>query len=199
MTPTSSGAADPRVERSQRVVREAALAELAEAGYGGFTIESVSARCGVARSTIYRHWPDRLALIADALETLNPQPASAIGPDDESPRQRVHRLLHHLAEVFEDSLLSACLPALIEGSERHREVREFHHQFNARRRRALVDAIAQGVEAGDIADHVTPEATAIALAGAITYRRVMTDVPFDPARVGELIRSVLGDPPVERP
>jgi hypothetical protein len=84
-------------------------------------------------------------------------------------------------------------------AERHREVREFHHQFNARRRRALVDAIAQGVEAGEIADHATPEAAAIALAGAITYQRLMTDVPFDPARVDELIRSVLGDPPAVRP
>ena len=43
-------------------------------GYAGFRMESVAARAGVGRSTLYRHWPDKAALIADALETLNVQP-----------------------------------------------------------------------------------------------------------------------------
>ena len=51
---------DPRLERTRQKVLEAALAELAEAGYGGFTVDSVALRSGVARSTIYRHWADRL-------------------------------------------------------------------------------------------------------------------------------------------
>jgi AcrR family transcriptional regulator len=62
---------DPRIERSRQVILRAALAELGESGYGAFTIESVAARAGVAKSTIYRHWPDRLALIADAFETAH--------------------------------------------------------------------------------------------------------------------------------
>ena len=62
--------ADPRVERSRQVILAAALGELGEAGYGAFTIESVAARAGVAKSTIYRHWPDKITLIADAFETF---------------------------------------------------------------------------------------------------------------------------------
>ena len=34
----------------------AALEELAEVGYGGFSIESLGRRSGVAKSTVYRHW-----------------------------------------------------------------------------------------------------------------------------------------------
>lgn len=187
--------ADPRIERSRRVVRKAALAELAEVGYGGFTIESVSARCGVARSTIYRHWPEKLALIADALETLNEQPESASDPVHESPRQLVHRLLQHLAEVFQDSIISACVPALIEGAERSREVREFHHGYNARRGQALVDTIAAGIAAGEISESIHPELAAVAMAGPIIYQRVMTSKTFDPDQVEELVNMVLGDRP----
>lgn len=190
-----SSTTDPRIERSRRVVREAALAELAESGYGAFAIDSVSARCGVARSTIYRHWPDKLALIADALQSLNRQPPPADGPADETPRQRIHRLLRHLATVFQGSLISACLPALIEGAERHDEVATFLHRFSAERRRALVDAIARAVATGEVSDHVDPDLAATALSGAIMYRRLMTGSPFDPADVADLIRSVLGDPP----
>ena len=62
---------DPRVERSRQAVLRAALGELGEAGYGAFTIESVAARAGVAKSTIYRHWPDKVTLIADAFEAAH--------------------------------------------------------------------------------------------------------------------------------
>src|SRR5256885_1383400 len=64
---------DPRIERSRRVILEAALEELGQAGYGALTIESVAARAGVGKSTIYRHWPGKLALVEDAFRTLKAQ------------------------------------------------------------------------------------------------------------------------------
>jgi TetR/AcrR family transcriptional regulator of autoinduction and epiphytic fitness len=189
-------AIDPRIERTRRVVRQAALSELGEVGYGAFTIESVAARSGVAKSTIYRHWPGRLALIADALETLNRQPDP--DPGHGGPRDRITQLVRHLAAAFLDSDLSACIPALIDAAERDPDVRRFLHGYNARRRRALVVAIAEGCANGDLRDDIDPELAATALAGAIIYRRVMTDQPFDPAQVPALIGSVLGsDPAVE--
>src|ERR1700684_2416182 len=106
------GSVDPRIERSQQVILRAALAELGDAGYGAFTIESVAARAGVGKSTIYRHWRDKLALIADAFETFHVQmvPSTETG----SPRERIETLVRHVAEVFVDSTFSVCIPALIE-------------------------------------------------------------------------------------
>src|SRR5258708_31813250 len=134
---------DPRIERSRLVIRQAALEELGAAGYGAFAIESVAARAGVAKSTIYRHWPDKLALIADAFETFHQQAV----PDVQGvpPRQRVQLLVHHVAQVPVDSTFSACIPALIEGAERDPRVREFHHRYSAARRQALIDVIAEAV------------------------------------------------------
>jgi TetR/AcrR family transcriptional regulator, regulator of autoinduction and epiphytic fitness len=191
------GGADPRVARSQRLVREAALQELAEVGYGAFTIDSVANRAGVARSTIYRHWADKLSLIADAFETLNRQPQPSDTPEGETPRQRIHRLLRHLAEVFQRSLFD-CVPALIEGAERDTDVRAFHHRYSDQRRHALVTAIRDGVARGEIANHVDPDLAATALAGAIMYRRLMTGRRLDPARVPDLVVTVLGRPPPSR-
>lgn len=181
---------DPRVERSRRMIRRAALDELAEAGYGGFTIESVAGRAGVGRSTVYRHWDGKLALIADALETLNeqPEPVSAGG----APRERVEQLLRHLAEAFAGSRFGACVPALVDAAERDQAVRRFHHDYSARRRRALVNAVAAGVDSGDFPATVDPELAATALAGAVLYRRLMTGEPFDPADVPGVVDMVLG-------
>jgi AcrR family transcriptional regulator len=184
---------DPRIERSRLVIRQAALDELGEVGYGAFTIESVAARAGVAKSTIYRHWPDKLALIADAFETFHEQMAPGI--ETGSPRDRVERLVRHVAEVVVDSTFSVCIPALIEGAERDPRVREFHHRYSAERRQALVDVIAEGVAIGDFPARIDPELAALALLGPIFYRRLMSGQPFDPHRAGQLVDTVLGDSP----
>jgi len=48
-------------------VLEAALAELAESGYRGLSVEAVARRAGVHKTTVYRQWPDRERLVTDAL------------------------------------------------------------------------------------------------------------------------------------
>lgn len=59
--------------RSDDVVRRvlaAAVAELAEAGYGGFRMSRVAARAGVNKTTLYRRWPSRAALVGAIVERL---------------------------------------------------------------------------------------------------------------------------------
>jgi TetR/AcrR family transcriptional regulator, regulator of autoinduction and epiphytic fitness len=181
---------DPRVERSRQVILRAALDELGDVGYGTFTIESVAARAGVGKSTIYRHWPDKLALIADAFETFHVQmaPSAAMG----SPRERVESLVRHVAEVFVDSTFSICIPALIEGAERDARLRRFHHRYSAERRQVLIEVVAEGVADGDFPAYLDPELTALALLGPIIYCRLMSSEPFDPDRATELVETVLG-------
>ena len=58
---------DPRIEQTRRIVLGAAVEVIAERGFGGATIDSIAQRCGVARSTIYRHWPDRMELLLEAV------------------------------------------------------------------------------------------------------------------------------------
>jgi AcrR family transcriptional regulator len=180
---------DPRVERSRLVILRAAVEELAAVGYGGVTIESIAARAGVGKSTIYRHWPDKLGLIADAFETFHEQMVPDLGIL--SVRESVALLLRHVAEVVVDSTFSRCIPALIEGAERDPRVREFHHRYSAHRRQALIDLIATGIDAGEVSPEVDPELATTALLGAIFYRRLMTERPFHPADAERLVDAVL--------
>lgn len=187
---TAAAHVDPRIERSRRIIREAALVELAETGYGGFTIEGVASRAGVGKSTVYRHWGSKIALIADALETLNEQPAADLG--DGTARERVERLLRHLAEVLVDSTFAACVPALVDAAERDPAVRDFHHAYSARRRQTLADTIATGVASGEFPTDLDPDLASLALAGPLFYRRLMTGEPLNPALIPDLIAMVLG-------
>jgi AcrR family transcriptional regulator len=181
---------DPRIERSRMVILRAAVEELADTGYGGFTIESVAARAGVGKSTIYRHWHDKLGLIADAFETFHEQMVPALEIAD--VRRSIELLVRHVAEVVVDSIFTRCIPALIEGAERDARVREFHHRYQAERRQALIDLIELGVAAGEFRRDIDPELATIALLGPIFYRRLMSGEPFDPTRAGDLVALVLG-------
>lgn len=183
-------APDPRIERSRRVILAAALEELAEAGYGAFAIESVAARAGVGKSTIYRHWRDKLALIGDAFKQLQDErdPELVSG----TPRDKLERILRHVADILADSPFSACLPALIDAAERDRNARTFHHRFQMEARKPTIALLAAGVASGDFPAHLDPEIAAFALLGALFFCRLMTGTPFPPERASALAATVLG-------
>ena len=183
-------AIDPRIERSRQVILAAALAELGAAGYGGFAIESVAARAGVGKSTIYRHWPDKLALIADAFRQLQDERDPEL--ETGTPREKLARILRHVADVVVDSPFGTCLPAMIEAAERDPALRRFHHRFQAEARKPTVALIAAGIASGDFPADRDPELATQALLGAIFFRRLMTATPFTPAEAGALIDTVLG-------
>ena len=183
-------AVDPRIERSRQVILQAALDELGDAGYGAFAIETVAQRAGVGKATIYRHWPDRLTLMADAFKLLQQQrdPELVTG----SPREKLERTLRHVADVVSNSPFSACLPALIEAAERDRNLRAFHHHFQAEARKPTIALIADGVRSGDFPAHINPELAAFSLLGAIFFCRLMTGTPFTQEQVPELIDTTFG-------
>ena len=183
-------AVDPRVERSRQVILRAALEELGEVSYGAFTIESVAGHARVGKSTIYRHWPNKLSLIADAFKLLQEErdPELVTG----SPREKIERILRHVADIVADSPFSSCLPALIEAAERDRELRKFHYHFQAEARKPLIELISKGVVTGDFPTHVNPEIAALSLLGAIFFCRLMTSTPLAPERVRGLIDTVFG-------
>lgn len=189
---TAGDAVDPRVIRTRQVVLAAVLEELADVGHSQFTIESVAARCGVSKSTIYRHWNGKVELIIDAMQALNVQPAPEVAG---SPRERIRQLLHHLTQALTDGTLGPATCALIEAAERNHQLRELFHTYAADRRHALVDAIATGIDAKLIDHSVDPELAAHALAGAIFYARLMTRTPLTGSAIDQLITTVLGPPP----
>ena len=56
-----------RTETAKKKVLDAAGALLYETGVPGFTVDAVARRSGVAKTTIYRHWPSAETLLIEAL------------------------------------------------------------------------------------------------------------------------------------
>lgn len=60
-----------KLDRSRDgTILDAALAVLAEVGYEAATVDTIAARAGAARATIYRRWPTKAALAVAAVAHL---------------------------------------------------------------------------------------------------------------------------------
>jgi hypothetical protein len=66
-------------------------------------------------------------------------------------RERIERLVAHVAEILVDSTFSRCIPALNEGAAQDPRLREFHYRYSGDRRRGLAQLVADGVAGGEFA------------------------------------------------
>lgn len=57
----------PRDPGLDAAIRRAAVDLLGEVGYARLTMERVAARAGVSKASLYLRWPNKLALVTDAL------------------------------------------------------------------------------------------------------------------------------------
>jgi AcrR family transcriptional regulator len=70
VAPTRAPREDPRIEQTRQLVFAATLDLMAEHGSAAVTVERIAERSGVARSTIYRRWPDLPRLYFEAFRQL---------------------------------------------------------------------------------------------------------------------------------
>lgn len=162
---------DPRVARSRAAVLDAALDLLAERGWSGTTVAGVSERSGVAKTTIYRHWPSLTALALEAFASL-PRPARPPAGDD--VYADLVTMLCGLADDLEQARWSRCLPALVEGAERDPDVAALARDLERARRSGLRDRLARAVADGDLPPATDIDQMAHMLGDPLFYRRLVT-------------------------
>jgi AcrR family transcriptional regulator len=179
---------DPRVARSREAVLAAAAELLIEGGYALLTIDGISRRSGVARTTIYRHWdslPGLLLDIGDHTAGVHLPPAT----DD--PVADLRALLQSLAHALEDSEWGKLLPSLVDAAARDPEVREQKREFVARRRDHARSILARLVEVGRIDAGRDLSLLVDQLVGPLFYRRLLAHLPIDDEYVDALVDATL--------
>lgn len=65
-TPGARSGRPRRAEVSERILR-ATRDALADRGYAGLRVDDIAARAAVAKTTLYRRWPSKTALVVDAV------------------------------------------------------------------------------------------------------------------------------------
>lgn len=186
MTKTESN--DPRAVRSRRVIINAAVELLAEHGFAGTTIEAIAARSGAAKTTIYRHWPDKRAVLLAAVEATVP---SASAPDSGSLRGDLVGFGNDLSRIISTPPTSALVPALIDAAERDPEIARLLADFTAQRRRPVHTALERAVERGEVEAGRDAGLIDGLLLGPIFYRRLLSRQPVTGAFVESVVDTFL--------
>src|SRR5580704_14952762 len=193
---TRSGT-DPRVVVSRERILTATLDLLTEAGLGGLTIDDVSKRSGVAKTTIYRHWSNRNSLIVDAC--LRMTDGDEEPPDTGSLEGDVKVILTNLAELLVTARWSSILPSIVDAAERDPEIAEVHSRLQRWHAAPLRAVLERAVLRGEISPEVDLSAIAAALRGPLYFRRWFSRDPIDDSFVNLIVQSVLAgvrrDPP----
>lgn len=185
---------DGRVERSKRAVLEATLALLCEEGLSGVTIDEVARRSGVAKTTIYRHWPSRSALLMTACSTLSVKPKL---PDAGASRENLQHVLSVIAEQLQKARWATAMPSVIDAAERDKELERVQLHLLRDFLEPLHAAISRAQQKGELSDTVKPSEMTAPIAGALFYRRWFSREPIDEKFIERLI-ELLFQPPGNR-
>lgn len=92
----------PRSAQADQAILDATLRSIAEEGIQGMSLEGVAARAGVGKTTIYRRWANKEALILDALRQLKPPIATF---DTGNLRSDIEHYLSSLQRLLDDPLM----------------------------------------------------------------------------------------------
>lgn len=101
------GRGRPRREGADEEILAVARTMLAEGGYRELTVDAVAERAGVAKTTVYRRWPSKGALI----EALLPPPGTYGSADD--VLRDVQTLLAPLADAGADAEILGVIRAIL--------------------------------------------------------------------------------------
>ncbi len=167
---------DPRIERTHRLVLEATAELLGECGFGRTSIEAISERSGVARSTIYRHWPNRNELL---LESIGKRVEMTRSTDTGDLRADLIRLYSHLGAMLNDEATRSMVASFVAEATRDPELAALNSKFIEARREATSDLIKNAVERGDLPTETDPDQMAQDLAGGIFFRGLVLRQPTD--------------------
>jgi AcrR family transcriptional regulator len=168
----------------QAIVR-AALELFIEHGVAGASIEKIAKRAGVAKTSIYRRWSSREALLAQAIEVARDATGYTIDVIDHTAPRDFVRLLVEACEVIARPEIRKLMARLIGSVPDYPGLMQVYREtYYLPRRRAFVRALERAQAAGLLAADIDFETIADMLIGALMYRLLIPPSGENP--VGEL-------------
>jgi len=179
---------DKRVERSRAAVLAETYRQLKQSGIGGVSIDEVSRSSGVSKTTIYRHWPSRSALLIDACSRLG---GAYPPPDTGTLRADLHELLTNLAEQLQTAAWASVYPSIIDAAERDPEIAAMQSGLHKAFMAPFHVVIERAKDRGEI-QRDRPAADLIAaLVGPLFYRRWFSKEAIDGPFADAIIDTVI--------
>ena len=186
--PTAGSRVDPRVVRSREAVLATTAALLADVGLAGVTVEAIAHRSGVAKTTIYRHWPEISQLVIDAVTSVA---APCVRPDTGSLRGDLNELVKGLARTLTVAPTAKVIPSLVDAAERDPDLARLQRAWVKERRSGTRDAFVRAQARGEIGGDVDLDLVTTMLSSPLFYRRLVSHEPLSPRFLERVVDAVM--------
>lgn len=165
-----------RTARIRTQVLDAVTAEMAENGYDALSMDTVAARAGVHRATVYRRWQDVGGLLADLFDAASDQPWH---PRDTGS---LRGDLAALNREIQDSLTEqpSLATALIAASFRSDEAARALHRLWEDRYAQSEIIVERAIQRRELPSDVDARALLIAATAPVYHQLVLLRTPPDP-------------------
>jgi AcrR family transcriptional regulator len=164
-----------RSARIREAVLDAAFVELDEHGYGGFSIDAVAHRSGVHKTTIYRRWPTREALLVYALDTRGDRDLPV--PNAGSLREELQQFGELILAKLTSRHGNALLKSLVSAADASPDVREKVGKFWRERLDVGAAVLSRAVGRGELAPDIDADLLVEAFLAPIYLRVLFSQVP----------------------
>lgn len=165
-----------RAARVRTAILDATVQELAASSYEALRIEDVAARAGVHKTTIYRRWPTKAELVADATSTHS---AGAVRmPDTGSLAGDLRALARAVAANIGSDVGGRMAKTMVAAAVTSEEVAARAPAFWSERLRLARRIVDDAIERGEVAEDLDADLVIESLIGPLYVRLLLTGEPI---------------------
>lgn len=181
----------PRSEDVRRAILRAALELCERDGYQDLTIKAIADAAGAGRQTVYRWWPDKAAVLMEALAGLAEEdPALRVRAASADVLAEIEALLAVTYELTR-RLTGQALVGLMADAQRDPELsKRLQDTVIGPRRAVLRTLLRRGVDNGEFAEAVPLDLVVDFAFGAMWYRLLSRHAPVDGGLAREVAAAV---------
>lgn len=179
----------PRSNEAQQAILQAALDLVSSKGFRAITVDQIAAKAGVGKTTLYRRWPNKAALVMDALLQL-------IGPQTDFPPSTralnsLRKQLDLQAKFFRSKYGLLIRSLLAEAQSDEELARAFRERWIEPRRQGVIRTLKAAIKEGALRKNIDLETTTDMLYGPIYYRLLLGTGAIDAAFIDLLYMQFL--------
>ncbi len=134
-------------------------------GYVRLTVEGVAARAGVGKTTVYRWWPSKSALVLEAVESGRTAPPPPTGDVRADVRAAMEAMVKNMGDPLANTLLALAVDLLHETPDHLDPVNLFEAG-----RGAVGDILEAAARGGELPSDVDTGLLQDIYAGTLLYR-----------------------------
>ena len=179
----------PRSEAAHAAILKAALRLVAKRGFRAVSVNEIAAEAGVGKMTLYRHWPNKAAVVMDALLALIGEETAF--PEADSALESLRRQLHLQAAFFRGTRGNLIRSLVSEAQSDPELATAFRDRWLSPRRESVRQNIQSAISEGSLRGDFNIDTAIDQLYGSLYYRLLLGSGAINQAFIEETYQQFL--------